>query len=66
MKTKVIGLAAAALAVAGCAAMMGPSEAEKSAKALAVMKASFKERGQAKLDRFDQDPLQRACSLKAG
>ena len=66
MRTKTIGLAVTALAVAGCAAMMGPSEAEKSAKALAMMKTSFKERGQAKLDRLDQDEVQRLCSEYVG
>jgi sulfur-oxidizing protein SoxX len=56
-------LAAAAL-VAGCAT--GASDAEMSAKATAVMKSSFKERGQAKLDRLDQDETQRLCSENAG
>jgi sulfur-oxidizing protein SoxX len=44
---------------AGCA-MMEPSD--KSAEALAVMKVSFKEQGQAKLDRLDQDDVQKTCS----
>jgi len=51
-----IGLAAIA---AGCASM---SDQEASQKALAMMKASFNERGQAKLDRLDQDEAQRLCS----
>lgn len=42
---------------------MTPSDAEVSAKAAVVMKASFREAGQAKLDRLDQDETQRACSL---
>lgn len=50
--------------VVGCA--MIPSDAEVSAKAATVMKASFKEAGQAKLDRLDQDDTQRLCSLYAG
>ena len=66
MKTRLIGLAVAAVLAAGCAAMMGPSEADKSARALAVMKASFKERGQAKLDRLNQDEVQRLCSEYVG
>ena len=66
MKTRLIVLSIAAALAAGCAALMGPSEAEKSAKALAVMKASFKERGQAKLDRLDQDDVQRLCSEYVG
>ena len=48
----------------GCATT--PSDAEVSAKAAAVLKSSFKEQGQAKLDRLDQDDTQRACSLPAG
>lgn len=65
MKTsKIVALTLAGVAVASCA-MTGESE-ETRAKAVAMMKASFKERGQAKLDRFDQDEVHRACSLKAG
>ena len=41
---------------------MKASEDPYSAKALAMMKASFKEAGQAKLDRLDQDDMQRVCS----
>ncbi len=48
----------------GCAT--GPSDAETTAKAAAVMKASFKEQGQAKLDRLEQDDMQKACSEYAG
>ncbi len=48
----------------GCATV--PSDAEVSAKAAAVMKASFKERGQAKLDRLDQDDMQKTCSEYSG
>jgi len=65
MKTKIVAftvlvpLAAAAL-VAGCATVM--SDAEVSQKALAVMKSSFRENGQARLDRLDQDEVQAACS----
>ena len=51
-----IGLAAI---VAGCASM---SDQEASQKALQLMKSSFSERGQAKLDRLDQDEAQRLCS----
>ena len=69
MKTRhATGLAAAvALAIAGCAAMQpGPSDAEARAKAADMMKASFKERGQAKLDRLVQDETQALCSQYAG
>jgi sulfur-oxidizing protein SoxX len=51
-------------AMAGCA--MAPSDADVRAKAAAMMKASFKDAGQAKLDRLDQDETQRACSQYAG
>ena len=44
----------------GCAT--APSDAEVSAKAASMMKTSFKARGQAKLDRLDQDQTQKACS----
>ena len=65
MKTKITGLAAIAALAAGCAAMtMSDEEAES--KALAMMKTSFKERGQAKLDRLDQDDMQRQCSQYEG
>ncbi len=47
--------------ITGCATMM--SDADISKKALLVMKSSFKEKGQAKLDRLDQDEVQATCSL---
>ena len=54
----------APLVLFGCAT--GPGDAEVSAKAAAVMKASFREQGQAKLDRLDQDDMQKACSEYSG
>ena len=66
-RTAVLLLAAglgAAVAVVGCAT--APSDAETSAKAAAMLKSSFKERGQAKLDRLDQDETQKVCSVYAG
>jgi L-cysteine S-thiosulfotransferase len=54
----------ATLLVIGCASM--PSDTEVSAKATAVLKSSFKARGQAGLDRLDQDTTQRACTAVAG
>jgi sulfur-oxidizing protein SoxX len=48
----------------GCAT--APSDAEVSAKAAAALKSSFKDQGQAKLDRLDQDDTQKECSLPAG
>ena len=62
--TKTLTLALA-IAAAGCAGISQDHEATR-AKALAVMKASFKEHGQAKLDRLDQDELQKACSQYHG
>jgi sulfur-oxidizing protein SoxX len=49
--------------VAGCASM---SDEEAARRALEVMKTSFKERGQAKLDRLEQDEAQRLCSVPPG
>jgi sulfur-oxidizing protein SoxX len=50
-------------AVAGCATMM--SDTDVASKALAVMRTSFKENGQAKLDRLEQDDVQATCSKYA-
>ena len=57
-----IGVAVAA-AVAGCASM---SDSQLASRAAEVMRASFKENGQAKLDRLDQDQPQALCSVEAG
>ena len=65
MKNSNILAAGVAAAIAAGCAMTDDSEQVR-AKASAMMKASFKEQGQAKLDRFDQDELQRLCSLKDG
>ena len=65
--TMISMLAGAAVAPAilfGCAT--APSDAETSAKAAAVMKASFRDQGQAKVDRLDQDDTQKTCSAYAG
>jgi len=56
--------AAAAAILVGCAKV--PSDAEVSAKASAVLKASFREQGQAKLDRLTQDDTQKTCSEYSG
>jgi sulfur-oxidizing protein SoxX len=62
MKKKTfVTLAAIAIVGAGCASMT-MSDEQASAKALAALKASFKDRGQAKVDRLDQDETQRMCS----
>ena len=62
---RAIGTVVAALvglALAGGATL---SVAESDRQVLEVMKASFKARGQAQLDRLDQDAMQAACSRSA-
>lgn len=59
------GLAGAGILV-GCATTGSGSDGDVAARAAAMLKASFKERGQAKLDRLDQDETQRLCSQSAG
>ena len=56
--------AAAAAILVGCATV--PNDAEVSAKAAAMLKASFREQGQAKLDRLTQDDTQKTCSEYSG
>jgi sulfur-oxidizing protein SoxX len=64
MKTAV---AAAAVALAGCAGSTapGPGDAQTRAKALELMKAGFNEKGIAKLDRLNQDETQALCTQYA-
>lgn len=63
MKTRTIVAGAVVAAIAaGCAGMAMQQPDPYDAKALAMLKASFKERGQAKLDRLDQDDVQKLCS----
>src|SRR4051812_46431717 len=57
----ILAVSCVALVAAGCMAM-APGEDQRRDQALAMMKASFKEHGQAKLDRLDQDEVQRVCS----
>ena len=68
MKTRNrIALASAAALAVGCATMApAPTDAELRAKAVEVMKASFKDRGQAKVARLTQDETQALCSQYAG
>jgi L-cysteine S-thiosulfotransferase len=62
MTRKTFFLALAALGmVAGCATMV--SDAEIAKKSLLLMKSGFNAKGQAKLDRLDQDDVQATCSL---
>ena len=63
MKTKtILSLGIAAAVAVGCASMAQRDEGALSAKALELMKVSFREQGQAKLDRLDQDEVQRVCT----
>ena len=67
MDKRIIGwtiVAGAAVALIGCATR--PSDAETSAKAAAMLKASFVARGQAGLDRLDQDETQKECTTYSG
>jgi L-cysteine S-thiosulfotransferase len=58
-----VGGLAATLAIVGCTTMpAGPTPAELDAAALAMVKSSFREQGIAKLDRIEQDEVQKACS----
>ena len=56
-------LAAFSFVVAGCATL---SDAEIGKQAVNVLRASFNERGQAKLDRLNQDEAQALCSVSDG
>lgn len=58
-------IGSAGLAAAGCASIMKIWD-DTDAKALAMMRTSFKENGQAKLDRLNQDEVQRLCSEYVG
>ena len=64
-KSTILATALAVAVAAGCATMGSDNEAAR-AKALAMMKTSFKENGQAKLDRLDQDEVQKLCSTVHG
>jgi sulfur-oxidizing protein SoxX len=59
----VAACAAATLTLAGCASLPSPAELDK--EALAVIKASFRDQGIAKIDRLNQDLGQSACSSEA-
>lgn len=60
MTQALIGMGALA-AITGCASM---SDARYTKQAAEVMRASFKESGQAKLDRLNQDQPQKICSVE--
>jgi L-cysteine S-thiosulfotransferase len=65
-KSTLITLGIAAAIAVGCASMAKNDDAAASARALELMKASFKEHGIAKLDRLNQDEVQRLCSEYSG
>lgn len=56
------GLGLAAAALVGCASR--PGSAELDAETRAIVKDSFREQGIAKLDRVEQDAVQKACSAE--
>ena len=57
----VAAIAVAAVAIAaGCASTPAPVDYDK--LALSMIKTSFRDQGEAKLDRLDQDAVQKACS----
>lgn len=60
MTIRVLGVVAGVALAAGCATMA--SDAEYAKRAADMMKTSFKERGQAKLERLAQDDAQAQCS----
>ena len=64
MKTKtILSLCVAAALAAACGSTVSSSDPKVTdSQTLEVLKASFKEHGQAKLDRLQQDEVQKACS----
>ncbi len=65
MKPKtILTLALCGIWVAGCATRTSDSEAERAVAGM--IKASFKTRGQASVDRLKQDEVQALCSKHAG
>jgi sulfur-oxidizing protein SoxX len=55
----------AAVVLAGCATMVATDDEYRN-RAIALMQSSFTSRGQATLDRLEQDELQRTCTQYAG
>ena len=60
----ILALALCGIGVAGCATRPSDSEAERAVAEM--IKASFKTRGQATIDRLSQDDAQALCSKHAG
>lgn len=64
---RTVAVTLAGLALAGLAQAAQPQRGAKDeARAREVIRASFKEKGQAGLDRLDQDEVQAACSRTPG
>ena len=63
--TRLVG-ASFVVALAGCATPTTPSGTVSDADVSRILHASFESRGQATLDRLDQDEVQRACSEAQG
>ncbi|MFO1413191.1 MAG: sulfur oxidation c-type cytochrome SoxX [Burkholderiales bacterium] len=57
---------AAAVLLGACASSTTPSDAQTAAQAAAMLKASFVAKGQAGLDRLEQDETQKLCTEYAG
>ena len=64
IRRKILLGCVAALVVAGCATTISSQQASE--LALTQLKDSFKERGQAKMERLDQDEVQKLCSYGPG
>jgi sulfur-oxidizing protein SoxX len=66
LRIAAMAAAGATLIVAGCAAMQGSGGDDRAEQeAVALMKKDFKPRGQATLDRLDQDEVQKVCTRYA-
>ncbi|MBY0269343.1 MAG: sulfur oxidation c-type cytochrome SoxX [Burkholderiales bacterium] len=59
LKRAFVSVSVSALVAAGCATVADKTVTQEDLK---IIKASFRENGQAKLDRLDQDEAQRLCS----
>jgi len=64
--TKIAAAAGIALIAAGCAMTTMKTEGASDAEVSKVLHESFEARGQATLDRLDQDDVQRTCSEAQG
>jgi sulfur-oxidizing protein SoxX len=58
----IVAFGIAGIVAVGCATMSQQDDAALGAKALELMKMSFRESGQARLDRLNQDEVQKTCS----